>query len=182
MKKVLNILLKIVKVIVWTLVILLVAITLVQRLSNNKITLANYSIYTIVTESMVPKYNVKDIILAKKVDTNSLQVGDDIVYIGKEGTFNNKIVTHQIVNIENDNNIKIYHTKGIANFIEDPTITSEQIYGKVITKLSILSFLSRIVNNQYGLYFVIIIPTVVLIFQVVIDTINARKKSEQIDE
>lgn len=176
MKKGLKILLKIVKVIIWIVVILLVAITLVQRLSNNKMTLANYSIYTIVTESMVPKYNVKDIILAKKVNTDILEIGDDVVYIGKEGTFDKKIVTHQIINIEN--NAKIFHTKGISNSIEDPPITSDQIYGKVICKLPILSFLSKIVNNQYGFYFIIIIPTVILIFQVVMDTLESRKKCD----
>lgn len=178
MRKGLKILLKIIKAVIWIFVILLVAITLVQRLSDNKLTLANYSIYTIVTESMVPKYNVKDIILAKKIDTDSLKIGDDIVYIGKEGTFDDKIVTHQIINIENNGDTKIYHTKGIANSIEDPPIKSDQIYGKVICKLSILSFLSKIVNNQYGIYFIIIVPTVILIFQVVMDTIESRKKSD----
>ena len=178
MKKILSILWKIFKVILWILVILIVSVILVQRVSNNKVTVANYSIYTIVTESMVPKYKVFDMVLAKKVDINSLKIGDDVVYLGKEGSFNGKIVTHQIIDIENKNNNLLFHTKGIANIVEDPVVGADQIYGKVITKLGILSFLSKIVSNQYGFYFIIIVPAVILVFQVFVDVMNSKKKSD----
>ena len=178
MKRALKIIWKIAKIAVWVLVILIVSVIVVQKVSNNKLTVANYSIYNVVTESMVPKYKVGDMLLARRVDTNTLVVGDDIVYLGKEGTFNNKIVTHQIVQIDNENGIRKFHTKGIANFIEDPVITSDQIYGKILTKLNILSFLGRITSNQYGFYFIIIIPTVILVFQIFMDVINSKKKSD----
>lgn len=175
---ILKILWKIFKIILWILVILIVSVILVQRVSNNKLTVANYSIYTVVTESMVPKYKVFDMVLAKKVDVNSLVVGDDVVYMGKEGSFNGKIVTHQIIGIDNNNGSLEFHTKGIANIIEDPVVSSDQIYGKVLTKLGIMSFLSKIVSNQYGFYFIIIVPAVILVFQVFIDVFNSKKKSD----
>lgn len=175
---ILKILWKIFKIILWILVILIVSVILVQRVSNNKLTVANYSIYTVVTESMVPKYKVFDMVLAKKVDVNSLVVGDDVVYMGKEGSFNGKIVTHQIIGIDNNNGSLEFHTKGIANIIEDPVVHSDQIYGKVLTKLGIMSFLSKIVSNQYGFYFIIIVPAVILVFQVFIDVFNSKKKSD----
>lgn len=175
---VLKILWKIFKVLLWIVVILIVSVILVQRVSNNKVTVANYSVYTVVTESMVPKYKVFDMVLAKKVDVNSLAVGDDVVYMGKEGSFNGKIVTHQIIGIDNNGGNLEFHTKGIANIIEDPVVYSDQIYGKVLTKLSIMSFLSRIVSNQYGFYFIIIVPAVILVFQVVVDVMNSKKKSD----
>ena len=178
MKKILKLLWKIAKIIVWILVILIVSVIVVQKVSNNKLTVANYSIYNVVTESMVPKYKVGDMLLARRVDTNTLAVGDDIVYLGREGTFNDKIVTHQIIQIDEENGIRKFHTKGIANIIEDPVITSDQIYGKILTKLNILSFLGRITSNQYGFYFIIIIPTVILVFQIFMDVVNSKKKSD----
>ena len=178
MKKVLKIIWNIAKIILWILVIFIVSMIVLQRVSNNKITLASYSIYTVVTESMLPKYKVGDMLLAKKVDTNTLKVGDDIVYLGKESTFDGKIVTHQIIEIDESTGIKKIHTKGLNNIAEDRIITEDQIYGKVITKLTILSFLSKIISNQYGLYFIIIVPAVILIFQVFIDVKNSRKKSD----
>lgn len=176
MKKALKIIGSIFKIAIWILVILIVMVILVQKLSNNKLTLANYSMYTVVTKSMVPKYDVGDMLLAKKVDPNSLKIGDDIVYLGKEDTFEGKIVTHQIIDIEDINGVRTFHTKGLANIVEDPPITSDQIYGKIQTKLTILSFLGRITSNQYGFYFIIVVPAVILIFQIFMDVINSRKK------
>ena len=178
MKKALKILWKIVKIAVWTVVILIVSVIVVQKVSHNKLTVANYSIYNVVTESMVPKYKVGDMLLARRVDTNTLAVGDDAVYLGKEGSFEGKIVTHQIVDINEENGVRKFTTKGIANFIEDPVITEDQIYGKVLTKLTILSFLGRITSNQYGFYFIIIVPIVVLVFQIFMDVVNSKKKSD----
>lgn len=178
MKKALKILWKIAKIAVWTLVILIVSVIVVQKVSNNKLTVANYSIYNVVTESMVPKYKVGDMLLARRVDTNTLVVGDDVVYIGKEDTFSGKIVTHQIVAIDEEQEGRKFHTKGIANFIEDPVITGDQIYGKVVAKLNILSFLGRITSNQYGFYFIIIVPAVILVFQIFMDVVESKKKSD----
>ena len=178
MKKALKIIGSIIKTIMWIIVILIVSVILVQRVSNNKVTLANYSIYTVVTESMLPKYKVGDMLLAKTVDINTLSVGDDVVYMGREGSFSGKIVTHQIIKIDENNGVKQFHTKGLNNIAEDPIVSSDQIYGKIATKLTILSIISKIVMNQYGFYFIIIVPAVILIFQVFIDVKNSRKKSE----
>ena len=176
MKKVLKILWSTLKIAIWILVILIVAVILVQKVSNNKLNIANYSMYTVVTKSMVPKYDVGDMLLAKRVDPNSLEIGDDIVYLGKEDTFEGKIVTHQIIAIDDANGMRTFHTKGLANIVEDPPVTSDQIYGKVQTKLVILSFIGRIISNQYGFYFMIVIPAVVLVFQIFMDVVNSRKK------
>ena len=178
MKKTLKILWSILKAITWIVIILIFCVIVIGRVTNNKLTLAGYSIYTVVTESMVPKYNVGDMILAKKTDPETLKIGDDVVYLGKQDTFAGKIVTHQLIDIELTDTGKQFHTKGIANSIEDPVITGDQIQGKVITKLTILSIISKIVNNQYGFYFMIIIPTVVLVFEIMIDFINSKKKSD----
>ena len=178
MKKFLKILWGILKAVTWIVVILIFSVIIIGRVTNNKLTLAGYSIYTVVTESMVPKYNVGDMILAKQADPNTLKVGDDIVYLGTKDTFAGKIVTHQLINIEQTDTGTEFHTKGIANAIEDPVITGDQIKGKVITKLTILSLISKIINNQYGFFFIIIIPTAILIFEIMIDSINSKKKSD----
>ena len=64
---------------------------------------------------MVPKYNVSDVLLSKEIDVKDIQVGDDVVYIGKEGSFKNRVVTHQVISkTEQDGKYK-FITKGIAN-------------------------------------------------------------------
>lgn len=175
--KVLNIIWKIIKGITTILVVLIVLTIFLQRFSNNKLTLGGFSIYTVVTESMVPKYKVGDMLLSRRTDPDTLKVGDDVTYLGSEGDFSGKIVTHQIIQIEGEGVNKVFHTKGIANMIEDPPITGTQIYGKVITKLTILSLITKVIGNIYGMFFCVIVPVVILIFSVIVDVANDKKKS-----
>ena len=135
---------------------LFVSVILVQKISHNKITLGGYSIFQVVTQSMTPKYQVGDLLLAMKVDVSKLKVGDDIVYVGSKGVFQNKMVTHQIVRIDKGKKIKI-HTKGLNNMIEDPVVDESQVYGKIIAKLTILSILNRLFDSSYFFCFVIIL-------------------------
>ena len=172
----LKILLMILKAITTLLIILIVSIIFVQRISNNKVTLGGYSIFTIITESMVPKYEVGDMLLAKKISSENIKIGDDLVYLGNSGSFTDKIVTHQVIDIEKENGKYLYHTKGIANTIEDPVVGENQVYGVVIAKSNILSFFSKIVNNIYGFYFIVFIPFAVMIFLEIMDIVYNKDK------
>ena len=141
------------KTIVSFFIIIVISIIFIQRISNNKVSLGGYSLFTVVTESMVPKYNVFDMIVAKEVDTNDIKVGDDVVYLGKKSDFAGKIVTHEVIKIDKIDGNTYFHTKGIANDVEDPLVSADQIMGRISFKSHILSFISRVVNNIYGFYF-----------------------------
>lgn len=155
----------VIKFILTTLIIIIIGVILIQRFSNNNMSLGGYRIFTVVTESMVPKYKVGDVILVKEEEKSNIQIGDDVTYMGKIGSYADKIVTHQVIEIEmgNDGLLK-FHTKGIANEDEDPLVSEEQIYGVVQTKLQIVTFLNGIINNMYGMYFLIIIPLAIIMF------------------
>lgn len=174
--KALKIIVMVLKAIISFFIIVVISIIFIQRVSNNKLTLGGYSIYTIITESMVPKYDVYDMVLAKKISYHDIKVGDDVVYLGNKGDFADKIVTHQVIDIEEKGNEILFHTKGIANDVEDPVVTSSQILGKVTMKSKILSLVSRVVNNPYGFYFVIFVPFGILLVMEVIDIVNERKE------
>ena len=78
--------LKIIKIICITCAVIILSVIAVQKLSNNKNNLFGYGIYTIITKSMEPVYDVGDMLIASKVPLEELKVGDDVVYEGKEGT------------------------------------------------------------------------------------------------
>ena len=134
----------------------ILVIVIVQRFSNNNINFKGYYMFTIASESMVPHYKVGDIIISKKVDTNNLNVGDDITYVGEKGELKGLVITHRIVKKEERDNKEYFTTKGVANQIEDPEIQISNIYGKVIYKTKILSFFSRLMQNMI-IYYVIFI-------------------------
>ncbi len=162
--KVLNIVRKIVSFLATILLILVFSVIIVQKVSNNRVNLGGYGIYTVVTGSMIPEYNVKDLILASKVEAKNINIGDDVVYIGKEGTASGKIIAHRVIE-KNENNGRItFITKGISNEIPDPEIDNTQILGVVKQKLYVLSFCSHIVNNIWGLILLVFIPLVIFIF------------------
>lgn len=163
--KILRSIISLIKFVVTVIVIVIVAIILVQRFSNNNMSIAGYRIFTVVTESMVPKYLVGDVLLVKETDATKINLEDDVTYMGKVGSFANKIVTHQVIGIENaEDGTLNFHTKGIANEEEDPIVNESQIFGVVQAKLTLITKLNGLINNMYGMYFLIIIPLAVIMF------------------
>lgn len=164
------------------LVLLILLVVLLQRFTHNNASIGGIRIFNIVTESMVPEYKVGDILISKSIDPSKIEIGDDVVYMGEVGSFQGKIITHRVIDIEKDGDNYKFHTKGIANEYEDPAVVSEdQIYGTIIYKTHILSFISKIINNLYGFYFLIFIPLAVLII-VKIVKIHREKYEEDDDD
>lgn len=162
--KLLRILKIILNVVVTIFVILFFIVVCLQRFSNNRISFFDYRMFTVISGSMEPKYNIGDVLISKVVDPKDIKVGDTISYLGKEGTFANKVVTHEVVDIETDADGKYYfHTKGIANLIEDPIVYEDQLYGKVIYKSVILSFIYKVISTNIGLFVFIVIPILYIV-------------------
>ena len=139
--------------------LLFVLVVCLQRFSNNELSFFDYRMFTVITGSMEPRYMVGDVLIAKKVAPEENKVGDSISYLGKKGSFNGKIITHEVVEIEKDAGGKyIYHTKGLTNIVEDPIVEYSQVYGKIVRKSVILSFIYMIVGSKYGIFLFIIIP------------------------
>ena len=162
--KAFNIIKKIFSILVTILLILIFVVIVVQKVSNNQVNLGGFGIYTVVTGSMDPEYKVRDLILASKKDANLINVGDDVVYVGKEGSVSGKIIVHRVIEKYDNNGQISFVTKGISNGLSDPEIDSSQILGVVRHKLYILSFCSHIVNNVYGLILLVVIPFIIFIF------------------
>lgn len=164
------------------LVALYLLFILIQRVTDNS-SIMGYRIFTVASESMVPVYEINDVILVKEYDVKTLEVGDDIAYIGKFYEMKDKIVTHRIVRIENDEGLEIY-TQGLANSLEDPVITEDQVLGKVVYKFTTISFITKLVRNKVGFFFLIFIPLVLVLFLEIADTILDIKleKLEALEE
>lgn len=162
--KILNMIYNIGYTLLAVLVIAIFIVVVLQRVSNNTFSIGGFKIFNILTGSMLPKYEIGDILVSKDIEPNEIQIGDDIVYLGNSGTFAGKTVTHQVIDIEEENGKYKFHTKGIANQEEDPLVAQEQVIGKIVYKIQSLSYISKLVNNLYSFYFIIFIPVAILIF------------------
>ena len=169
---------KILKTIIIIVMFLYLAFIIVQRISGNQ-SILGYRIFTVATGSMIPKYNINDVLAIKQINTDELKVGDDVTYLGNRYDVNGKIVTHRIIDIKTENGKKIYITKGINNTVEDPAIEASQIYGKVIGKIPIVTQINHTIKNQYGFFCLIFLPIVIIIFLEIADTVTEIKRGKK---
>ena len=178
--KALKIIGEILYILLFIIVILMLIVVILQRVTDNSVTIGGYRMFTVATGSMVPQYEVGDILVSKEIEPSDIKVGDDIVYRGKEGSFKDKVVTHRVISIEQENGEYKIITKGIANQEQDPEITDEQVYGKVVYKVQTLSFISKLISNIYIFYFLIFVPIALIIFRQ-IKQIASRDEEEEDD-
>ncbi len=143
-----------------------------QRVSGNG-SILGYRMFTVATGSMSGVYEINDVIAVKDCDTSLLKVGDDIAYQGKRGGVEGLLITHRIIKIENDASGKrLFTTKGVNAPSEDPVVQEEQVLGKVIGVVPVISFLNHIVKTQLGFFLLIFCPLLVVIVLEVIQTIT----------
>ena len=167
-----------IKAIVYAFIVIVVAMIVIQRVSKNNLSLGGYQLYTIVSESMHPKYRIGDMILTKTVTMNDVKVGQDLVYHGKEGELANKTIVHKVIDKRKKNGVYTITTQGLANDLPDPPVYEDQLIARVLYKTVVLSFISKIVNNSYGFYFAILVPLAIIIVMEIADIADERKEKK----
>ena len=160
--KLLNAIINIVEGIIIFILVVLIGLTLIQRFSNSG-SFFGYRIYTVASDSMLPLYGTGDTLLVKRVDVKEIKQGDAISYLGEADINKNMIITHRVENIEATEDGLKFHTKGIANHIEDPIVDADQILGKVIYRFKILSVFGKITTNMTTLLIFLIVPISILV-------------------
>lgn len=161
MKKILKHIGKMIYIFLFVMLIILIIFAVVQKTSDNRKSIGGIKIFTVITGSMIPVYDIGDILIVKEVIPKEIKVEDDIVYQGEKGSFKGKTITHRVISIKKkeDGNYGII-TKGVANLSQDPEINQTQVLGKVIFKVPIMSFILKIITNIYVWMF---IPVIILI-------------------
>lgn len=176
--KVINILFGIVEWIICLVLIFLIILTGVQRFSNQG-NFFGYRIYTVASGSMIPTYDIGDTLLIKETGASGIKKGDAVTYIGNSGGVDGMIITHQVVDIQKDENGKVvFHTKGIANNIEDPLVYEEQVLGKVVHRFFLLSYLGKITTSKYLMLIFITLPIAILITIEIIKIVYKKDEDE----
>ena len=180
-KKILKIVLKILYQIFIIICLLLVVIIVLQKVTASNRTILGYRIFRVITGSMEPEYDIGQVVICKEIDPNNIKVGDDIVYLGKYGEYNGKIIMHEVIGIDRDENNNLnFHAKGLhSSSVEDPQISANQIYGVVKFKSGILTVLYRLATSIYSAFIIITI----LVLNVFISfKFSGKQKIQQLQE
>ena len=156
-KKIAKISMKILYQLVMIICVLLILIIVFQKISNNNKSIAGYRIFRVITGSMEPEYAVGEVVISKEVDPEEIKVGDDIVYFGKFGDYNGKIIMHKVTQIDKKENGELnFHAAGLHSAsIEDPQISESQIFGVVKFQSGILTVLYQLATSIYSSFIII---------------------------
>ena len=174
-----KILWKIIKGLLIASLFLILLLVIFQKVTNSKLALGNVYIFQVVTESMTPEYKVGDIIVVKKTNAESIKIGDDVTYLGTDSSVKDLRITHRVIDKALIDGKYHFITKGIANDIEDPEINEDNIYGKVIYKTIVYSFLGRLMTNTAIYYIVFILVGATFSYDIIV---SFRKKDEEDEE
>ena len=169
---------KIIKGIITAFLTIVLVLVIFQKFTNNKVAIGNIYIFEVASESMFPEYKIGDVIVTKKTDPSLLKIGDDVTYHGVSGNFNGMTITHRIINTRNENGKYYFITKGIFNPIEDPEISQDELYGKVIYHTVIFSFVGRLMTNIVIYYALCISIGVAFSYELITSFIIKDKEEE----
>lgn len=153
MKKIKNIFSAIILLITFILVIVLVF----AKINGESPEFFGYRLLRISSPSMEPELKTGDIILSYRVDEIlTVKNGDIITYNGEVGEYTGKMITHQVTTAPYLSNGKYYlQTKGIANSSPDPEISENQVVGKMVTRLSLLTAVYSFFATPWGLFVIL---------------------------
>lgn len=180
-KKIFRIVFKVIYQIIVIMCLILAAVIIMQKVTDSNRSIAGYRIFRVITGSMEPEYDVGEVVISKEVPAKDIKVGNDIVYIGRNGEYSGKIIMHSVIAIDKDENGNYnFHAKGLhSSSVEDPQIKESQIYGVVKYKSKILTVLYKLATNIYTV-FVIILVLVLNVF--IAFTGNRKDKVQKLSE
>lgn len=135
--------------------------------------LFGYKTYVVASDSMNPVLKKGDVIVIEDIDYDKIEIDDIITYQGLVGDVKDKVITHKVIDIFYEEDVRVLRTKGINNKIIDPNVYEEQVYGKYLCRLGLISFVNKIISDKIGFILFIVIPLGVL---VVLEIVNMKKE------
>ena len=151
------------------------------KASKGDYSIPTYNAYVVLTGSMLPKIQVYDVVVTKKVDAADLQVGDIITFASADSRFLNTTITHRIIkkNYNAESKSYSFQTKGDNNNVADNALVPQNnIYGKVFLKIPKLGYLQEFLATEGGWIIVILIPCLVVISYDIMKLIKGLKRKK----
>ena len=151
-------------IVLLVLIVIFVVFTLISRVMGETPSVFGYYIFRVSSDSMEPTLMVGDVILVKAADAEEVQKDDIITYQSKDGSMYGREVTHRVVSgpVEK-NGTYYYQTQGDADGAPlDMAITYDQIEGKYVRKLPLISKFYGFISSPTGV--VVFIGIIVLLF------------------
>ena len=178
---------KIFRILGTILLIFLIAIVVLMfnaRMSGEAPSIFGYQVFRVSSASMEPTLMVGDVILVKDTEPEEINKGDIITYLGTQGDFAGKFITHMVVEEPTVSGGEyVFTTKGISEFsIEnDPAVYEEQVLGVYVCTVPFIDKIYTFFLQPYGLITFILVIVVLFAYEL-ISLIVSYKTLDQIDD
>ena len=143
-----------------------------------------FSLYTIISPSMVPNINVYDVIFDVRIDDlTKLKEGDVITFVSSGYLNEGMTVTHRIVDIiETEEGLK-FRTKGDNNLVPDSALVEPgNIIGKTLFKIPQLGRVQSLLATKGGWLFLVLLPALGIIIYDIIKIIKLTTVKKKVDQ
>jgi signal peptidase len=138
-----------------------------------------YSPLIVLTGSMEPQISSGDLIVVKRIDGESVQVGDVVAFFDPEST-TNAVLTHRVTEVVDDDGTLSFRTKGDANDTEDTLLVpSSSIVGIYQTRFGGLGNVAMFMQTTTGLVVCVVLPLILLVGYDVIRQRHFEKANRQ---
>lgn len=169
--------------------LLLIGATLLVYVADIKIramkgdhTPPTYNAYVVLTGSMLPQIEPKDVVVTKQRSPEELEVGDVITFLSSDSRLSGIIVTHRIKNKYYDSTTGKYtfQTEGDANNAPDYALAeSHNIIGEVIFKIPKVGYVQELLASKGGIIIFIFIPCLAVLSYDIVKIIKRMGKKNK---
>lgn len=136
--------------------------------------LLGFNCYTVISGSMEPTYSVGDLLYVKKVDVNTIKVGDPITFVLNEDLV---VATHRVIEVDTEN--QRFYTQGDANEIADSQpVLFQNVKGVPQFAIPKMGYVSDFVQNPPGMYICIVVGALLILLVFLPDLIGKKKAEE----
>jgi len=140
-------------------------------------------LYTILTPSMEPNINPKDVIIDVRVDNpEDIKIGDIITFVSSVHLTQGMVITHRVIDIKIENGVYNYYTKGDNNL--SPDIGPAQfnnVLGKVLFKIPKLGLLQQFLATKSGWLIVVVIPALCVIISDILKLFRLKDTKNKVE-
>lgn len=142
-----------------------------------------FSLYTILSPSMVPNINVYDVIVDVNVtNPEDIKVGDVITFTSTASLTAGMTITHRVIDVKQDESGYSYLTKGDANLTPDGAyVPFQNVFGKVIFRIPQLGRLQEFLGTKGGWLIVVVIPAIAIILSDLLKIFRLKKVKNHVD-
>lgn len=151
--------------------------SIVQTKSNPEEipTILGYKAMIVLTGSMEPVLEPRDLIVVKTIDPLKVKVNDVITYKNSQNT----MVTHRVVDVKDAAGNIAYETKGDANNVKDEEIVqSDQLVGSLLFSIPKAGYLVTFFKSPTGIAVLIVLPFLLLSIGVLNRFFNNEEKQD----